>query len=99
MYHFLGGYNGKIARKESYHAPLTLTNAGTEKIKESVQILLQNVKVMSVELDEIPQSRYHGGGQPHAKFFLVVEARDFLLGLQNGEDGEQDFLANTVPEF
>ena len=57
---------------------LTLTNAYTKKIQETIQKSFQGLEVVSIEIDEVAECLNHSRRQPDAHIFLRAEARDIL---------------------
>ena len=78
---------------------LTLTYTDAEQVQHRVPELLKRREVDRVQVDELPKSLNHGCRQPYAQIFLCAESRQLRVRLEHREDGEQEFLANGIPEI
>jgi hypothetical protein len=76
-----------------------LTNAFAEKIEKLVEQSREYIEVEREEVDQVPQSLNHCCRKPHTHIFVRAEARDVGTGAKDSEDGEEDLLANRVPEL
>lgn len=77
---------------------LTLAYADTEEVEEPIEEALEDIEIERVEIDQIPKGLDHGGRQPNAHVLLSAEPREVLTRLENRKNGEQQFLADSVPE-
>jgi len=70
VYRFLNKNVAKFVRRAFMFNKLTLTNAYTEQVQQSIKESFQNLKVICVQIYKVPQCLYHRRRQPDAHIFL-----------------------------
>lgn len=70
-------YNDMVSpvKNHSQRCELTLADANTEQIQQSVQETFQSLEVEGVQIDQVAQSLNHSGREPDAHIFLCAESR------------------------
>ena len=76
-----------------------MTDADAEKVKQPVQEPFQDLEVEGVEVNQVTQRLDHCCRQPNAHVLLCAETSEVLAGLQHGEDGEEQFSRDCIPEL
>lgn len=76
-----------------------MTDTLAQEIEQLVQHPCEDVKVEGEQVDEVPQRLNHRRRQPDTHVFVGAESRDVGSGSEDGEDGEEDLLADGVPEL
>jgi len=69
-----------------------LIDAEAQKIQQGIEEPFQDLEVEGVKVDEVPESADHRRRDPEAHLLL------HRSGTKRSEDGEEDLLADAVPE-
>lgn len=76
-----------------------MADALAEQVEELVEKTSEDVKVEREEVDEVPQRLDHRCREPNAHVLVRAEPRDVRPRTKDGEDREEDLLADRVPKL
>jgi hypothetical protein len=76
-----------------------LADALAEKVEKLVEEAGEDVEVEREEVDEVAEGLYHRRREPDAHVLVRAEPGDVRPGTKDGEDREENLLADGVPEL